>query len=97
MACDCWRCLFLYENGLGATVTCVQLSVEKRVSHILQEVDVQLKAVCERFISDMTSGLTVPLKDFLAKCDVIFQLAEKDRLDPASTLLQQPFAKAGNK
>ncbi|CAI8054354.1 Conserved oligomeric Golgi complex subunit 3 [Geodia barretti] len=59
-----------------------------------KEVDVQLKAVCERFISDMTSGLTVPLKDFLAKCDVIFQLAEKDRLDPASTLLQQPFAKA---
>ena len=35
--------------------------------------DVQLKAVCERFIAEMSSTLTTPLKDFLAKCDVIFQ------------------------
>lgn len=60
-----------------------------------KEVDVQLKAVCEKFIADMSSSLTAPLKDLLAKCDVIFKLAEKDRLDPASILHQQPFAKAG--
>ena len=63
--------------------------------NLLQEVDVQLKAVCEKFISDMSSTLTTPVKDFLAKCDVIFQLAEKDHLDPANILHQQPFAKAG--
>ena len=57
--------------------------------------DVQLKSVCERFIADMSVSLTAPLKDLLAKCDVIFQLAEKDRLDPANTLHQQPFAKPG--
>ena len=61
----------------------------------MQEVDVQLKAVCERFISESSATLTAPLRDLLAKCDVIFQLAEKDRLDPANTLHQQPFAKAG--
>lgn len=65
------------------------------MSYVLQEVDVQLKAVCEKFISDMSSTLTAPAKDFLAKCDVIFQLAEKDHLDPANILHQQPFAKAG--
>jgi hypothetical protein len=59
-----------------------------------KEVDFQLKSVCERFIADMSSSLTAPLKDLLAKCDVIFQLAEKDRLDPANSLHQQPFAKA---
>lgn len=57
--------------------------------------DVQLKAVCEKFIADMSTSLTALLKDLLAKCDVIFQLAEKDRLDPANILHQQPFAKAG--
>ena len=60
-----------------------------------QEVDVQLKAVCEKFISEASFSLTAPIRDHLAKCDVIFQLAEKDRLDPANTLHQQPFAKAG--
>ena len=43
----------------------------------------------------MSTSLTAPLKDLLAKCDVIFKLAEKDRLDPANILHQQPFAKAG--
>ena len=43
----------------------------------------------------MSATLTSPVRDFLAKCDVIFQLADKDRLDPANTLHQQPFAKAG--
>ena len=55
----------------------------------------QLKGVCEKFIGDISSSLTAPLKDLLAKWDVIFQLAEKDRLDPASILHQQPFARAG--
>ena len=53
--------------------------------------DVQLKAVCERFIAEMSTSLTAPLKDLLAKCDVIFKLAEKDRLDPANILHQQPL------
>ena len=57
--------------------------------------DVQLKAVCERFIAEMSYTLITPLKDFLAKCDVIFQLAEKDRLDPVNILHQQPFAQPG--
>ena len=61
-----------------------------------KEVDVQLKAVCEKFIAEMSASLMAPLKDLLSKCDVIFQLAEKDHLDPASILHQQPFAKAGN-
>ena len=43
----------------------------------------------------MSSSLTAPLKDLLTKCDVIFQLAEKDHLDPAHILHQQPFAHAG--
>ena len=55
----------------------------------------QLKTVCEKFIAETSTSLTAPLKDFLTKCNVIFQLAEKDRLDPANILHQQPFAKAG--
>ena len=61
----------------------------------LQEVDVQLKLVCEKFISDISASLTAPLKSLLSKCDVIFQLAEKDNLDPSNILHQQPFARAG--
>ena len=57
----------------------------------------QLKAICEKFITETSFSLIIPLKDFLSKCDVIFKLAEKDRLDPANLLHQQPFAKPGSK
>jgi hypothetical protein len=57
-------------------------------------VDVQLKAVCEKFIAEMSSLLIAPVRHFLSKCEVIFQVAEKDGLDPANILHQQPFAEA---
>ena len=60
-----------------------------------QEVDLQLKRMCEQFISDATNSLTQPLKSLLSKYDVIFQLAEKDSHDPATMLHHQPFAGAG--
>jgi hypothetical protein len=59
-----------------------------------KEVDVQLKAVCEKFIAEMSSLLIAPVRHFLSKCEVIFQVAEKDGLDPANILHQQPFAEA---
>ena len=60
-----------------------------------QEVDLQLKCLCEQFIADTTTSLTHPLKSLLSKYDVIFQLAEKDSHDPATLLHHQPFAGAG--
>jgi hypothetical protein len=59
-------------------------------------VDLQLKGVCEKFISDSSSSLLKPLKELLARFDVIFQLASKDSQDPAKLLHHQPFAKPGH-
>ena len=62
---------------------------------ISQEVDLQLKRICEQFISEVSTALTRPLKALLSKYDVIFQLAEKEEHDPATVLHRQPFAAAG--
>ena len=61
----------------------------------MQEVDVRLKKVCERFIAETSSTLTAPLKALLARVEVILQLAAKDKLEPNTLLHQQPFAAAG--
>ena len=60
-----------------------------------QEVDKQLKLVCEKFISDVSSSLVDPFKTLLSKFDVIFALASKDNLDIGTLVHQQPFAVAG--
>lgn len=61
----------------------------------MQEVDKQLKLVCEKFISDVSTSLVTPLKTILSKFDVIFVLASKDNLDIGTLVHQQPFAAAG--
>lgn len=65
------------------------------VTYTTQEVDKQLKLVCEKFISDVSSSLVNPLKTLLSKFDVIFVLASKDNLDIGTLVHQQPFAVAG--
>lgn len=57
--------------------------------------DIRLKKVCEKFISETSLLLAAPLKSLLARVQVILQLAAKDKLDPKTILHQQPFASAG--
>ena len=55
----------------------------------------QLKRVCEQFISQVSSSLSQPLRALLSRYDVIFELAEKDGHDVGTLLHHQPFASAG--
>ena len=57
--------------------------------------DIRLKKICERFISETSSALTAPMKALLSRVQVILQLAAKDNLDAKTLLHQQPFAAAG--
>ena len=55
----------------------------------------QLKKVCEKFISESSSSLVEPVKTLLSRFDVILQLASKDGQDASALLHRQPFAAAG--
>lgn len=61
----------------------------------LQEVDMHLKRECEQFISSVSASLLHPLATLLSKFDVIAQIAEKEKQDPATLVHRQPFASAG--
>ncbi len=55
----------------------------------------QLKGVCEKFISQVSASLCQPLRALLSRYDVIFELAEKDHHEVGTLLHRQPFASAG--
>ncbi|XP_066915841.1 conserved oligomeric Golgi complex subunit 3-like [Clytia hemisphaerica] len=59
-----------------------------------QEVDAELKTVCERFISETTDSFIAPLNALLDKIDTILKMAEQEGKNGQQLLKQQPFAKA---
>ena len=71
------------------------LSLINHLTFSSQEVDTELKSVCELFISDVTSSFVSPLISLLDKMDTILKMAEAEGKDASALLKQQPFARAG--
>ena len=60
-----------------------------------QEVDTELKNICEEFISTAVDSFVSPLTSFLDKIDTLAKLAEEEGKEKRQLIGQQPFAKPG--
>ncbi len=61
-----------------------------------QEVDNELKNVCEQFISAVVDSFVNPLTSFIDQIDTLAKLAEEEGKEKRQLVSQQPFAKPGN-
>eukprot|EP00794_Sanderia_malayensis_P011305 gene11305-12487_t len=61
-----------------------------------QEVDNELKNVCEQFISSVVDSFASLLTSFVDQIDTLAKLAEEEGKDKRQLISQQPFAKPDN-